>query len=547
MHLNPFSQPTFSSLPIDTPSAGNVFIADTNRHVIRKYTATSHVVTVYAGTDGSPGFTGDGKRASSAKLNSPIGIAIDFLGNVYFADTNNYRIRRVDWGPGNNRTITTIAGNGLCCWSGSSPTLVKSYLTSDIYGLAVTPYGTLYFPSEMKYSVRAMQVPTSGNLGTTCGNCYLPSSAGSLCCQNSSQIVAAHIALQLTYNSSNKTDSPTSQPSTLPSNQPSSEPSTFVIHQLTVVAGNPYTSGNSGNGGAATSATMYSPYDVAVDSSNNLYILDVHYNVVRKVSSTTGIITTVAGNGSTCNYGYSPSDNGGAYFLMTAQYQNSSSCGDGGAATSASFNNAYGIAVDVSGNLFIADRGNLVVRKMTVSTGIISAVAGRGYYTSGVGSCQTCYQTCYQFCCSSCSCGIFNMFYCSNDCGSCGSYQCNSYGCNPYPCGTCSYTTYASGFRGDGGAATSAYLNNPSGVAVDISGNLYVSDTGNNRIRMVASSTQYITTLVYTGTTGATYLSNPWRIAVDQTGDTPSQSISTHPINPHSHHTLLTHPLVTPF
>ena len=216
-------------------------MADTNRHVIRKYTATSHVVTVYAGTDGSASSTGDNKRASSAKLNSPIGIAIDFLGNVYFADTNNYRIRRVDWGPGNNRTITTIAGNGLCCWSGSSPTLVKSYLTSDIYGLAVTPYGTLYFPSEMKYSVRAMQVPTSGNLGTTCGNCYLPSSAGSLCCQTCSQVVAAHIALQLTYNSScfeqcNPNGCPALcsasaciiQPSGQPSNQPTAYWGSFV-------------------------------------------------------------------------------------------------------------------------------------------------------------------------------------------------------------------------------------------------------------------------------------------------------------------------------
>ena len=293
---------------------------------------------------------------------------------------------------------------------------------------------------------------------------------------------------------------------------------------------------------------MYSPYDVAVDSSNNLYILDVHYNVVRKVSSTTGIITTVAGNGSTCNYGYSPSDNGGAYFLMTAQYQNSSSCGDGGAATSASFNNAYGIAVDVSGNLFIADRGNLVVRKMTVSTGIISTVAGHGYYSSGsaytgVNQCttqtcyQTCYQTCFDSCCNCCLVGC-DCFWCEGS-YSCNPHDCNSYGCNPYPCGTCSYTTYASGFRGDGGAATSAYLNNPSGVAVDISGNLYVSDTGNNRIRMVASSTQYITTLVYTGTTGATYLSNPWRIAVDQTGDIPSKSILSIPFP--------THLLITPY
>ena len=169
--------------------------------MIRKYTTATSVVTVYAGTDGTPGSTGDNNPASKAKLSSPIGIAIDFLGNVYIADTNNYRIRRVDWGPGNNLNITTIAGNGLCCWSGNSPAMLKSYLTSDINGLAVTPYGTLYLPSENKHSVRAMPVPISGNLGTTCGNCYLPSSAGSFCCQTCSQVVAAHIALQLAYNS----------------------------------------------------------------------------------------------------------------------------------------------------------------------------------------------------------------------------------------------------------------------------------------------------------------------------------------------------------
>ena len=74
-------------------------------------------------------------------------------------------------------------------------------MTSDMNGLAVTPYGTLYFPSENKYSVRSMQVPISGNLGTTCGNCYLPSSAGSLCCQTCDQVKAAHAALQLMYTS----------------------------------------------------------------------------------------------------------------------------------------------------------------------------------------------------------------------------------------------------------------------------------------------------------------------------------------------------------
>ena len=177
---------------------GNVFIANTMQHMILKYTNATSLVTVYAGT-GSPGSTGDGNRASMAMLNTPVGIAIDFLGNIYIADTNNFRIRRVDWSSGNN--ISTIAGNGLCCWGGLSPQPVFSYLTSDINGLAVTPYGTLYLPSEYEYSVRAVQVPTSGNLGTTCGNCYLPSSAGSLCCQTCSQVVAAQSALKLAYNS----------------------------------------------------------------------------------------------------------------------------------------------------------------------------------------------------------------------------------------------------------------------------------------------------------------------------------------------------------
>ena len=159
-------------------------------------------MTLYAGTDGVFGSTGDNNAASKAKLYSPVGITIDFLGNVYIADTNNYRIRRVDWGPGNNLNITTVAGNGLCCWAGDSPMPVNSYLTSDMNGLAVTPYGTLYFPSENKYSVRALQLPISGNVGTTCGNCYLPSYAGSLCCQTCNQVKAAHAALQLTYTNS---------------------------------------------------------------------------------------------------------------------------------------------------------------------------------------------------------------------------------------------------------------------------------------------------------------------------------------------------------
>jgi len=120
-------------------------------------------------------------------------------------------------------------------------------------------------------------------------------------------------------------------------------------YTITTTAGNG-TQGFSGDNGPATSAELSSPYAVAVDSAGNLYIADLNNNRVRKVSG--GVITTVAGNGTT---GYS---------------------GDNGPATSAAIFNPFSVAVDSAGNLYIADYGNNVVRK--VSNGVITTVAGNG-------------------------------------------------------------------------------------------------------------------------------------------------------------------------
>jgi sugar lactone lactonase YvrE len=166
---------------------------------------------------------------------------------------------------------------------------------------------------------------------------------------------------------------------------------------LSVVAGTG-TSGFSGDGGPATSASLYAPQGVAVDAAGNLLVADTGNNRIRRVDGTTGIITTVAGNGTS---GFS---------------------GDGGPATSASLRAPVGVAVDAAGNLLIADTGNQRIRRVDGTTGIITTVAGNGIY----------------------------------------------------------------GFSGDGGAATSASLYNPNGVAVDAAGNLLVADTGNNRIRQVS-------------------------------------------------------------
>jgi uncharacterized repeat protein (TIGR01451 family) len=206
---------------------------------------------------------------------------------------------------------------------------------------------------------------------------------------------------------------------------------------ISTYAGNG-TAGFSGNGGPATSASLYYPDGVALDSSGNLYIADTWNNRVRKVS-TSGTISTVAGNG-------------------TAGFS-----GDGGPATSASLRYPDGIALDSSGNLYIADTSNMRVRKVSTS-GTISTVAG-------------------------------------ND--------------------------TEPGFSGDGGPATSASLSYPRGVALDFSGNLHIADTDNERVRKVSTSGT-ISTVAGSGTAGfsgdggpaaSASLNDPYGVALDSSGN----------------------------
>jgi sugar lactone lactonase YvrE len=208
---------------------------------------------------------------------------------------------------------------------------------------------------------------------------------------------------------------------------------------ISTVAGNG-SGGFSGDGGPATSAEMFIPIGIAVDSSNNIYIADSINNCIRKVTASTGNISTVAGSAT------------GGF------------AGDGGAATSAELESPEGVAVDSSGNLYIADTGNQRIREVTASTGIISTIAGTG----------------------------------------------------------------TSGYSGDGGVPTNAKFHTPIGIAVDSTGNIYIADTNNNRVRWIQKSTGYIYTLAGTGTTGysgnggsaaAALLSIPNGVAVDGSGN----------------------------
>jgi sugar lactone lactonase YvrE len=262
---------------------------------------------------------------------------------------------------------------------------------------------------------------------------------------------------------------------------------------MTLVAGTPGAAGYSGDDGPATSANLF-PYGVALDGSGNLYI--AAHDRIRKVAANTGVITTVAGNGSS---GYS---------------------GDGGPATSATLNQAAGVAVDNSGNLYIADSGNNRIRKVAVGTGVITTMAGNGAAgSSGDGGLAT-----------SATLSFPNDVVVDSN-GNLYIADTGNSRIRKVAAGTGVITTVAGGngdaYRGDGGLATSASLFEPFGVTVDSIGNVYIADTRNARIRKVAAGTGIITTVAGNpaGSSGdggpavAAMLGDPHGLAVDSSGD----------------------------
>ena len=239
---------------------------------------------------------------------------------------------------------------------------------------------------------------------------------------------------------------------------------------ITTVAGNGVAS-FSGDGGPGTSASLRSPYGLAVDGGGNVLIADNGNNRVRRLAAGMGVITTVAGNGVA---GFS---------------------GDGGPGTSASLWNPRGVAVDGGGNLLIADNFNHRIRWLSAITGIITTVAGTGLQGfSGDGGPGT-------------SASLSLPWGVAVDGG--GNVliaDSNNHRVRRVAAGTGVITTVAGngeeGFNGDGGPGTSASLWYPSGVAVDGRGNVYIADSGNSCIRRVAAGTGVITTVAGNGTRG---------------------------------------------
>jgi sugar lactone lactonase YvrE len=296
---------------------GNLYIADTSNHRIRKVD-TSGIIATVAG-NGIEGHSGDGGPATSASLNTPIGVAVDTARNLYIADAFNNRIRKVNAAG----VITTVAGNGDAGFSGDHAAATNASLSAP-FGVAVDKAGNLYIADTSNHRVR--KVDTSGTITTVAGN-------GT---ESFSGDGGAATRASLNFPTGVTMDRAGDLFITDQSNHRIRKVNAAGV--ITTVAGNG-DAGFSGDHAAATNASLDLPIGTAVDSTGNLYIADTSNHRIRRVS-TDGMVTTVAGNGIG---GFS---------------------GDGSTASRATLNSPSGVAVDVAGNLYIADSSNNRIRKL---------------------------------------------------------------------------------------------------------------------------------------------------------------------------------------
>ena len=420
--------------------AGNLYIADRDNQRIRRITPGGTIST-YAGTGTPPssfwgaivvgGFSGDGGPATAAQLNAPVGVALDPAGNLYIADRDNQRIRRVT--PGG--TTSTYAGSGSLGFSGDGGPATAARLNMSLGGVALDSAGNLYIADLLNERIR--KVSPVGTISTYAGN------GGYGFWGDGGPATAAQLSLPhgVALDSAGNLYIADSNNHRIRKVTPGGTISTYA---------GTGTEGFSGDGGPATAAHLDRPDGVALDSAGNLYIADLGNSRIRKVTPG-GTISTYAGNG---GYGF---------------------WGDGGPATAAQLR-PRGMALDPAGNLYIADFGNSRVRKVTPG-GTISTYAGTGTPGfAGDGGPATAAQLSFPQGVALDSAG--NLYIADSN---------NNRIRKVTPGGTIS--TYAGtglqGFSGDGGPAIDAQLWFPVGVALDSAGNLYIADQENQRIRKV--------------------------------------------------------------
>ncbi len=508
-----------------TDAADNLYFSDgasfdvSNR--IRKVTP-SGIITTVAG-NGSTGFAGDGGPATSAKLNNPRGVVADGSGNVYFADSDNNRVRKI----ASNGTISTVAGDGTKGFGGDGAAATSAQLDSPD-GVALTDSGELLVADTGNNRVR--KIALNGVITTVAGT-GSPGTAGD--------------------------GGPANSASLTPSALTQSAGKVFVadgnrVRQFAVGGTISTIAGNgaawySGDGGAATNTQM-TPTDVALASNGDAYVVDSDNGVIRRISG--GIATTFAGGGglvgkasdggpATAAHLYpggiavdgndnlliadSESDlvrsiTPGGTISTFAGTGSPGFSGDNGQAKAAQLQDPIDVAIGAAGTVYISDSGNARIRAVN-SAGVISTFAGNGSpgnsgdngpataasidpaliaadpagvvylsQSSSLGNIRKIIGgKIYNFasplvCVAGLALDPASALLVS---GSCGSSRIDRY----LPDGTTANLGSGTGFYGDGGPVSTAGFQRPAGMTVAPSGDIFIADAGNRRLRKVNALT----------------------------------------------------------
>jgi RHS repeat-associated protein len=422
---------------------GDLFIADTGNNRVQEVAqapgtqwgqsmTASDIYTIAGSSAGTSGHTGDGGAAGSALLNGPAAVTLDASGDVYIADTNSNRVQEAAKASGSQFGQSMTAG--------------------DIYTIAGSASGSNGFSGDGGTATSALMHRAAGVALDSSGDVLVADQSNNRVRKVTTADVISTFAgsgaqLSNDGNGGPATGAALKTPSATVSDQAGNvyiadtdnnrvqeiAAASHTQFGVAMTAGDVYTiagsataaRGSSGDGGAATAALLKRPVGVAVDGAGDVFIADTGNNRLQEVAAATG---TQFGQSVTA---------GDIYTIAGSASGSSGSSGDGGAAASALLNAPAGVAADGAGNVYVADAGNNRVQEVAAATGSQfgqSMTAGDIYTIAGS-------------------------------------------------------ATGTSGSSGDGGAAASALLNAPQGAAADAAGNIYIADTGNNRIQEIAKAT----------------------------------------------------------
>jgi hypothetical protein len=429
------NQPT--GLALD--ASGNLYFADTNNAVIRMWNPSTKIVSLIAGTPQAPGYGGDGGSPTgpNAQLNGPRGIAFDGSGTLYIADTTN-NIVRIVTGPGTQgaviNTVAGMPGNGGYSGDGGQATQAQIGAPRGV----LVNSGLLYISNAGHAKIRTVDL-SSGIIQAFAGSGYGYDGGNNTPLQS-------------------KFETPTGMMMDASGDLLLIDAGQSRVRRVTPGSVPTFIGGYSGDGNKGIDACLVGPENMSFNSKGGYYVVEANGDHVRYVQ-TNGIISTVVDTSGV--FGYT---------------------GDGGSASVATIAAPMGVAADTSGNVYVADNINNVIRVVN-SKQVISTFDADPSFVNLV-SLMTDAQG--------------NVY--SVDSGACVVREITPQGVSTVIAGTLG----SCGYGGDGGQATNAQLNQPYGIAMDAAGNTYIGDAGNNRVRVI-NTQGIISTFAGQGQAACTY------------------------------------------